>query len=152
GRLDESLDYLRRGERANPRSADVQEKLGRGLWDAGMYEEGLRHFERAVEIRPAPATRVAAATLVPPLYTCGEEVMRWRRRLVREVGKLREQGVKIDLTNQIARAPFYIPYAGLDDREVLREIALLHQPPPDPPLAGFANRDRVHVGFISSFF
>src|SRR5439155_1562660 len=64
-------------------------------------------------------------------------------------------GVKIDLTNQIARSPFYIPYAGLDDREVLKEIALLHQPPPDPPLRGVADRashDRVRIGFISSFF
>src|SRR5439155_22171629 len=97
GRLEESLGYLRRAERANPQSPDVQEKLARGLWDAGLYDEGLRHFERAVEIRPLPNTRVNAATLVPPVYTSLDEITRWRERLVSEVGKLREEGVKIDL-------------------------------------------------------
>ena len=155
GKPDDSIEYLRRGERAKPNSADIQEKLGRGLWDAGMYEEGLSHFERAVAIRPSPAARVAAATLVPPVYTSLEEVTRWRERLVSEVRKLRAEGVKVDLTNYIARSPFYIPYAGLDDRDILREIALLHQPPADPAPStrSAANDDgRTRVGFVSSFF
>src|SRR5207248_1074456 len=136
-------------------SADIQEKLGRGLWDTGMYDEGLAHFERAVEMRPSPQTRVNAATLVPPVYTSTHEVTRWRQRLVREVGKLREEGVEIDLTNTIARAPFYVAYAGFDDREVLKQIAQLHQAPADSPRSTTARSmgtDRIRVGFISNFF
>src|SRR5439155_17862434 len=81
-----------------------------------------------------------------------DEITRWRERLVSEVGKLREEGVKIDLTNTIARAPFYVAYSGLDDHEILKEIALLHQAPPDPALSRQAAKERIRVGFISNFF
>jgi protein O-GlcNAc transferase len=151
GRVDESLVYLRRAGDAAPQSAEVQEKLGRGLWDAGIYDEGLHHFEEALRIRPTPATRVAAATLVPPVYTSLAQIDEWRERLVREVDLLQREGVTIDVTNQPARSPFYVPYAGLDDREILREIALLHRPPADPPLQTRSG-DKIRVGFISSFF
>ena len=151
GRTDEAIALLRRAVAANPRSPDAQEKLGRALWDAGFYREGLTHFEEAVRLRPSPVARVNAATLIPPIYTSTEEVHAWRKRLVDEVGKLRREGVTIDLTNHVARTPFYLPYAGLPDREIMREIALLHRPPPDVPLWSRSG-NKIRVGFISTLF
>jgi predicted O-linked N-acetylglucosamine transferase (SPINDLY family) len=61
--------------------------------------------------------------------------------------------VTIDLSNHVARAPFYLPYAGLADRDVMREIAALHRPPADAPLPPRrAGGGRIRVGFISSLF
>ena len=151
GWIDDSLALLRRAVAVDPRSPDAQEKLGRGLWDAGSYGEGLAHFQQAIRLRPSPVARVNAATLIPPIYTSLEQVHAWRRRLVDEVAKLREENVTIDLTNHVARTPFYLPYAGLPDRDIMREIALLHRPPPDvaqPPPAGH----KIRVGFISTLF
>jgi predicted O-linked N-acetylglucosamine transferase (SPINDLY family) len=71
------------------------------------------------------------------------------------VGKLRHEGVTLDITHQTARAPFYVPYAGLDDREILREIALLHRAPADTPRSTPAPSSadtRARVAFLSSFF
>jgi predicted O-linked N-acetylglucosamine transferase (SPINDLY family) len=154
-RVDESINFLRKAERANPQSPDVREKLGRSLFDAGYYDEAVDHFARAVAARPSPETRVNAATLVPPIYRSIDDVAAWRERLRREVATLRREGVAVDVTRSPARAPFYVPYAGLDDdRDVLREIALLHRPPADPPLTGRAwqGERKVRVGFVSSFF
>jgi len=154
GKIDEALVWLQRAVEANPRSADAQEKYARALWDSGRYDEGVAHFEEAVRLRPTPETRVSAATLVPPVFTSVEAVGQWRERLVREVGKLRAEGaggVKVDLTDHIARSPFYVVYSGLDDRDVLREIAELYQPPPDAALSRGAAGGRVRVGFISAF-
>ncbi len=150
GKIDEALVWLQRAVEANPRSADAQEKYARALWDSGRYDEGVAHFEEAVRLRPTAETRVNAATLVPPVFTSLESVTQWRERLVREVGKLRGDGVKIDLTDHIARSPFYVVYSGLDDRDVLSEIAELHQAPSDPALSRGA-AGRLRVGFISAF-
>src|SRR5688500_18728352 len=130
-RPEESLALLRRAVSTNPRSPDAQEKFGRALWDAGFYDEGLAHFNEAIRLRPSPVARVNAATLIPPIYTSTEQVHAWRRRLVDEVAKLRRENVTIDLINHVARTPFYLPYAGLPDRDVMREIARLHRAPPD---------------------
>ena len=151
GRLDESLALLRRAVSINPRSPDAQEKLGRGLWDAGFYDQGLAHFDEAIRLRPSPVARVNAATLIPPIYTSLEQVHAWRRRLVEEVAKLRRENVAIDLTNRIGRTPFYLPYAGLHDRDIMREIALLHRAPPDVPLPPRTG-EKIRVGFISTLF
>jgi predicted O-linked N-acetylglucosamine transferase (SPINDLY family) len=155
-RADEALALLRRAEAAKPVSAEVKEKLARVLWDAGLYEEALSRFEEAIKLKPAPATRVVAATLVPPVYRSLDEVTRWRQRLVDEVGKLTREGVKMDLTRQTARSPFYVPYAGLEDREILRAIAALHEAPSDAaPLSSRSRQaadGRVRVGFCSTFF
>ena len=127
------------------------EKLGRALWDLGVYDRGLQHFHEALRLRPSPASQVAAATLVPPIYTSIEQVQTRRDRLIREVDRLREAGVTIDITNHVARTPFYLPYAGLPDRDVMREIAKLHRPPPDVPLPPRAG-EKVRVAFISTLF
>jgi predicted O-linked N-acetylglucosamine transferase (SPINDLY family) len=148
-RLDDSLALLRRALGASPNSPDAHERLGRGLWDAGAYEDGLAHFAEAIRIRPSPVARVSAATLVPPIYRSLEEVQAWRDRLLTEVAKLRGDGVTIDLTNHVARAPFYLPYAGLNDRDVMRDIAALHRPPPDVPLPPRTG-GKIRVGFIST--
>jgi predicted O-linked N-acetylglucosamine transferase (SPINDLY family) len=151
-RPDESIALLRRAVGVNPRSPDAQEKLGRGLWDAGFYEEGLSHFNEAIRLRPSPVARVNTATLIPPIYTSLEQVQTWRNRLTDEVGKLRRENVTIDLTNSVARTPFYLPYAGLPDREIMREIALLHRPPADAPLPPRRAGEKIRVGFISTLF
>lgn len=121
------------------------------MWDAGVYDEGLSHFDEAIRLRPSPVARVHAATLVPPIYTSREQVQAWRDRLVDEVAKLRRENVMIDITNHVARTPFYLPYAGLPDRDVMREIARLHRPPPDEPLPPKA-AGKIRVGFISTLF
>jgi predicted O-linked N-acetylglucosamine transferase (SPINDLY family) len=150
-RADESLALLRRAVEINPRSPDAQEKLGRGLWDAGFYDEGLAHFADAVKLRPTPAARINFATLIPPIYTSREQVQAWRKRLVEEVAKLRRANVAINLTNHLARAPFYLPYAGLPDCEIMREMALLHRPPADARLP-MRTGERIRLGFISTLF
>lgn len=150
-RTDESLALLRRAVAVNPRSPDAQEKLGRALWDAGFYSEGLAHFDEALRLRPSPVARVNVATLIPAIYASRAQVQQWWNRLVEEVEKLRRAGVTIDLSNHVARTPFYLPYAGLQDRQIMREIAQLHRAPPDVPLPPRTG-SRLRVGFISTLF
>jgi protein O-GlcNAc transferase len=150
-RADESLALLRRAVEINPRSPDAQEKLGRGLWDSGFYDQGLTHFAEAVKLRPTPAARINFATLIPPIYTSREQVGAWRKRLVEEVAKVRRANIAINLTNHVARTPFYLPYAGLPDRGIMREIALLHRPPADARLP-MRTAEKIRVGFISTLF
>ena len=119
----------------------------------GFYDEGLAHFDEAIRLRPSPVARVNAATLIPPIYTSREQVHTWRQRLVDEVAKLRRENVTIDLTNHVARTPFYLPYAGLPDREIMREIAQLHRAPAGrAAVAARESGGKIRVGFISTLF
>ncbi|MGH7176316.1 MAG: tetratricopeptide repeat protein, partial [Tepidisphaeraceae bacterium] len=150
---DDAAECFRRALRIDPRSADAHERLARTLWAQVRIEEAMSHFEQAMRIAPTPRLRAVVATLVPPVYRSKEESLTWRRRLEDEVAALKRQGFRLDITHELAPTTVYLPYQGLDDREVARDVASLFAPPADPPLPRRRGAEqRIRVGFVSALF
>lgn len=151
GDLDGAIECLQKAVQIEPNSADAHEKLARALWAVVRTDEALEHYQAALKLAPSPKLRVTIATLVPAIYKSVEDVNAWRKRLVEEVEKLHREGVKLDLTNETPPNIVYLPYQGLEDREVAERIAGLCVAP-QLPLRARSAGERVRVGFISSLF
>jgi predicted O-linked N-acetylglucosamine transferase (SPINDLY family) len=64
------------------------------------------------------------------------DLISWRERLVREVRQLRDEHIVHDLSDDPGLILFYLPYQGLNDREIQQEIARLYRAPIDGSVDG----------------
>src|SRR5262249_41317201 len=84
-----------------------------------------------------------------------------RRRFSDNVSRLKQEGVRLDLTRQHAHAPFYLAYQGECDKELRRALAGLYRAPMTARVAPVttgrgegrvASGRKIKVAFISSYF
>jgi protein O-GlcNAc transferase len=179
GRISEAVARYLRALELDPELADAHAAL------AGAYEWAIEpdaatdHYLRALELSEQPGMawqlRLCLAQL-PPLYRDAAEIGRRRRayeeeleRLSRQTddferrlkefedmgGRLRQSGLSEWIgVNQ----PFYLPYQGLDDRELQQRYGGLmcriagfdHPPAPAPAPPG--SQEPVRLGIVSGFF
>src|SRR5437763_1279041 len=118
--FDGAVEQYEKAVQADPNSADAHEKLARALWSLVRTDDAVKHYAIALKLAPSPSPRlrVTIATLVPPIYKSEDDVIAWRKRLVDQVDALHRDRVKLDLTNETAPNIVYLPYQGLEDREI----------------------------------
>lgn len=116
----------------DPNNADVHERLARALFACCRTDEAMKHYEQAYRLAPTPHLRMAIATLIPPVYRSIEDVSWWRARLEREIAALHAEGFRLDITNQPPPTTVYLPYQGLEDRDIAKKIAELCSVTPSP--------------------
>jgi protein O-GlcNAc transferase len=153
---EEAITSQRQALRLQPNFAEAHAHLGHALSDLLKHEEALTAYEAALRLKPTPGLRIHVATLLPPLYRSKEELHFWRTRLTNEVGRLREEKITRDLTNEAATALFYLAYQGLNDRDLQSQIAGLYTAPQQVLGSASASprspNGKIKVGFISKFF
>jgi protein O-GlcNAc transferase len=153
---DKAIACFQKTLRLKPDFADVHDTLGSLLNEQGKVDEAVASFQQALAIRPNARLRIALATRLPIVYQSMAELESWRSRLIREVGQLQRENVVHDLTDEPALSLFYLPYQGLNDRDILRDVARLYrapQPIAGPPAASARGPSRkIRVGFLSAYF
>jgi predicted O-linked N-acetylglucosamine transferase (SPINDLY family) len=152
-RCDEALDVYGRARELSPRDANVLKGHAFALSELGYVEESIATYLQASELSSNPIYRILAAIQLPLVYSSGEDVLRWRNRLVRELDALVAEGITADVGIQTAESAFSLPHQGFDDLDIQRKLARLYRP---PALASGIWQPRpdggIRVGFISSFF
>jgi predicted O-linked N-acetylglucosamine transferase (SPINDLY family) len=138
----------------DPQLAVAHSNLGVYFKDQGKLDEAAAHFEASLAIEPSNTLRVLLATLLPPVYASQENVAAWRRRVIENLDRLREQGVNLDPGREVVPNFFYLAYQGCNDRDIQRDLAALYAAHASlsPPLAARAAGERIRVGFISKYF
>jgi predicted O-linked N-acetylglucosamine transferase (SPINDLY family) len=158
-KMEEAIVSYRESVRLQPDYALAHGALANALQFQGEVDEAEVHLREAIKqqgVRQRPTThlRIALATLLPVVYQSVADIETWRRRLIEEIGQLREQQVLDDLTEETVVNFFYLPYQGLNDRDIRREFARLHRVPTDhsPLTTHHSPSAKIRIGFLSSFF
>jgi len=165
---DQAVACYQQAIQLKPDMAQAYVSLARVQGKLGKVDEEIACLEQAVRLQPTAFARITLATRLPVIYQSVADLEASRDRLIRGIRQLREQQVVHDLTEETAVNVFYLAYQGLNDRDIMRELAGLHRAPqlvgrafqPDfggevglgsPTYKVDGNR-RIRVGFVSSFF
>jgi tetratricopeptide (TPR) repeat protein len=156
GKLEEAVGHYEHVLALQPNDATVHSNLGNALKELGKLDQAAAHFRKALTLQPAHRHRVLLATLLPPIYQSLDELHERRRQLADNVRRLREEGVTLDLTREIVPVLFHLAYQGLNDRDILRDVARLYTAPFQQDRPSFAGPEggsrKIRVGFVSRCF
>lgn len=144
--------------RLNPHHADAHTNLGLLSKAEGRVVDAEASFREAFRSQPRPMLRVLANTLLPPIYESTADVLAWRRQFTKNVAALHRDGVRLNPTRDCFASVFYLPYQGLNDRDLNCEFARLYAGS-EPAQAATPRQDtprpagaRLRIGFISRHF
>jgi predicted O-linked N-acetylglucosamine transferase (SPINDLY family) len=125
--LRKALDFDRGHVHANV-------NLGTILKNMGRLTEASECLQRVLDRDPGNSkVRVLAATLLPPIYSSVAELLECRRKFSENVKSLVAQGVSVDPEKELVPHIFYLPYQGLNDRDLQRDLARLYPVAASPP-------------------
>lgn len=151
GCLDEARACLERALALRPALVPALANLGYLCRDEGRVLEADRYFLQAQSAQPDVKLRITQALLLPPVYQSLADLQAWRARITENIARLREERVMLDLTREAAPTPFYLPYQGLNDRDLMRDLAALFVSEPPVDLPRHTDK-RIRVGFASAYF
>ena len=156
GEFDKAKEHYERALSLKPELAEAHANLSAWLAQQGQLVSAENHLQEALRLEPSDLLRVQHATLLPPIYQSVDEMLTWRKRLTDHVQRLHDDGLKIDLSNDPAAPIFYLTYQGLNDRDILRQVASLYRSPVEPgdssQSAPQSNNGKIQIGLISRCF
>jgi protein O-GlcNAc transferase len=141
--------------RLKPGLADAHASLASALAEQGRTREAVAKLEQALRLNPSARLQIALATCQPVISQSVAEMECWRGHLVKAVAELCEQEIVHDVTEEPAAILFYLPYQGLNGRDIQRDVARLHRAPISDfrfSIVDRRERRRIRMGFLSSFF
>ncbi len=150
-RWDEGEQRFRRALAIIPTHADASLNLGRVLKSQGNLEEARECFENALAVRPSNLLKIHLATLLSPIYQSTEELLTARLQFQESVDRLVREGVALDPAHEILPNNFYLPYQGLNDRDLQQQFARLY-PTVDcshSSATGSSQINRLRIGVLS---
>jgi predicted O-linked N-acetylglucosamine transferase (SPINDLY family) len=166
--FDDATAQVRTALGIEPKNAKAYNTLGTVLANQGKLEEARASYQQALAFQPSDRLRIVLATMLPLVYESMDHLWAERRGFSENLCRLREEGVSLDLTRQLAPTSFYLAYQGQNDRDLRQEFAsLCHPPGAEPAFSGgglaFDRREnlaaahhslgrKVRVGFISAHF
>jgi predicted O-linked N-acetylglucosamine transferase (SPINDLY family) len=165
GRHDEAIAQYEAALRIDPNSFMAHYNCGVALRGETRIAEARAHFAQALDLKPdfLEAELALCMAELPALYRDASDIARHRGayadRLARLSADVAGAGAGAALAEAIgSHQPFYLPYQGLDDRElqtaygslVCKVMAARYEPPvlPDPP----APHEPIRLGIVSGFF
>jgi protein O-GlcNAc transferase len=170
GQFDDAIKYLKAALQMNPSFFDAYYILGLALIVHGKLEEAIAAFDMALYFNPnyIKARWAKCISHLPIIYKAQSEIQFSRTRYYNELMKLR-QTIKLTIKQDIKDAaeavgniqPFYLPYQGLNDKELQRlygelvcKIMAARYPdyanPIDIPT--LLSGESLRVGIVSGYF
>jgi predicted O-linked N-acetylglucosamine transferase (SPINDLY family) len=122
---------------------------------AGRMKEAEQRFQLLSQLSPLPTGPILLASMLPPIYHSMEDLRYWRQRLEDNVRKLVNQGLKSNLSENIAVPEFFAQYHGLNDRQLQETRTRLYIAPQHPNWGRKRQRsagEKIRVGLISKYF
>jgi predicted O-linked N-acetylglucosamine transferase (SPINDLY family) len=151
GLVDDAIATYHRAMRLRPHYPDANVNLALAYAEKGEMDLVCANYEEAARLLPTAWNRILPALVLPAIYSSLEELQRWRQRLIDRVAALRRDQVVYTLTNEVTHTLFFLPYHGLNDRDIQREVAGLYAAPnedlPFPPQQQPSGK--IKLGFIS---
>ncbi|MCG8653904.1 MAG: DUF4915 domain-containing protein, partial [Pirellulales bacterium] len=152
-RLDEARYKYEQALASEPGNAVVHANLAQTLSDLGFVNEAETHFVASNRIHPIPKAKIAAATMLPPIYQSMVDLEERRRRLFENIQALQVEGVRMDPTREVVPHLFYPAYQGLNDAGLYREYAQLFSSKEAEEATATRKREgRIRLGILSEFF
>jgi predicted O-linked N-acetylglucosamine transferase (SPINDLY family) len=155
GRPDDADRTYARAIEVDPANVSALANRARFQGDRGHVEAARELYAQANRGNATPQILLAAATTLPVIYDSVEHVQQERTRLLDELDRLYQQGVRIDPTQFVLPNMFYVAYQGENDREVMSRFAQLLIPPerramqlPEPKRSG---KKRLRLGVLSKY-
>lgn len=155
GRPDDADQTYAQAIQADPTNVAALANRARFQGDRGHVEVARELYAQANRGNATPQMLLAAATTLPVIYDSVEHVQQERQRLLAELDRLYQQGVRIDPTRFVLPNMFYVAYHGENDREVMTRFARLLTPPerravqlPAPKPSG---QKRLRLGLMSKY-
>lgn len=155
GRPDDADRTYARAIEVDPTNVSALANRARFQGDRGNVEVARELYAQANRGNATPQMLLAAATTLPVIYDSVEHVRQERARLLAELDRLDQQGVRIDPTRFVLPNLFYVAYQGENDHEVMSCFARLLVPPerravqlPQPTSSG---QQRVRLGVLSKY-
>lgn len=156
GRLDEAIAGYERALALDPENFEARNHLGTVYENQGRLAEAAACYDALLARHESPAVRFKRATLLPVIYTSGEDLLDHRRRLTEGLDRLVAEGLRLDPVRDMLPPSFYLAYQGQNDIDVHRSIASLCAESSRDFTARRQARPRqdrrLRIGFVSSFF
>jgi predicted O-linked N-acetylglucosamine transferase (SPINDLY family) len=159
GRDMEAITHFQRALMLDPQFIDAYCNLGDVMQEQGRIDEAASYYRQALEIEPADGLRFKLATLLPVIPDSVEEILDRRHAFEHAIAVLARDGVRLsDPVKEVGRPNFYLTYHGLNNCNLLVQIARLYETA-CPTLLWEAPHCRIHtrrpgpvrVGFISKY-
>lgn len=171
-----AIAHLRQALEFDKEHVHANINLGTILKNSGRLTEASDCFQRVLAKDPGNSkVRIMAATMLPPIYSSVAELNECRRKFCENVDSLVAAEVSVDPEKELIPHIFYLPYQGLDDRDVQSNLARLYPVAELPPAAapsfspagmisraialsnGLANlgieeAEKIRIGFVSHHF
>lgn len=135
GRIYESLGYYPEATHAYQQT--LPEFAGEpALWrrliecalGQGLHRQALDAASQCVRVSATCSDRFKRVSLIPPPISHGKsEIQYWREQLAQEIENLLSQPVPNAFELPLTTPHFYLAFQGLDDRELLNQLAALYQ-------------------------
>ncbi len=155
GRAEDADRTYARAIEIDPTNVAALANRARFQGDRGNVEASRELYAQANRGNATPQMLLAGATTLPVIYDSVEHVQQERARLLMELDRLHQQGVRIDPTRFVLPNMFYIAYQGENDREVMSRFAKLLVPTdrravqlPEPKRSG---SKRLRLGVLSKY-
>lgn len=155
GRAEDADRTYAKAIEADPANVAALANRARFQGDRGNVEAARELYAQANRGNSTPQMLLAGATTLPVIYDSLEHVRLERARLLDELERLDQAGVRIDPTRFVLPNLFYVAYQGENDREVMSRFARLLVPTrqravplPEPTPSG---QKRLRLGVLSKY-
>jgi predicted O-linked N-acetylglucosamine transferase (SPINDLY family)/SAM-dependent methyltransferase len=170
GQTQTAISHLRNALEFDIEHVHANVNLGTILKNMGRLAEASACFQRVLAREPGNnKVRILAATMLPPIYSSVTELTECQRRFRENVAALIAGGISVDPEKELIPHIFYLPYQGLNDRDLQRDLARLYPVPVKPPTGApafspasapsdrLSRRERdatgkIRIGFVSHHF
>ena len=170
GQTQIAISHLRKALEFDIEHVHANVNLGTILKNMGRLAEASACFQRVLVREPGNTkVRIMAATMLPPIYSSVAELTECRQKFCENVAALLAERISVDPEKELIPHIFYLPYQGLNDRDVQRDLARLYPVAAKPQaaapalaLAGAASdrhsrgegnaTGRIRIGFVSHHF
>jgi predicted O-linked N-acetylglucosamine transferase (SPINDLY family) len=162
GKLDEAVAHYRQALALSPTLAEGHLSLAGALELEGKTQEALESYQQALALKPNDGIRIRIATILPVIIGTDHNVTAIRDTFDQNLTSLLQGKLSLhDPVREIGRTHFYLAYHGQNDREIQIKMtqlferacpSLLYTAPHCASAELVRLRDKIRIGFVSSFF
>ena len=156
GEFDTAIQHYEQAIRLKPDYIIALSNLGERFQDLGKIDDASGYYKKVYELKPKDGLRVKMALMLPPIYLSIDEMMAYRQQCVKDIDAL--LGEKLTIPNpveDVGPPTYYLPYHGLNDREIQKKAALLLESScefSENVRFSRGQKNKINVGFVSTHF
>jgi protein O-GlcNAc transferase len=160
GDLDEAIACYQKALRLKPELTEALSNMGDALQEQGRCGEAIACYEQALALKPNSGIEVKRFFALPVICESRESIRRYRKGILDNIVSSRGKSISLENpSKQVGSTSFYLPYHGLNDKEMQEQIASFYiRTCPDLvwSTSGWNSKERregtkIHIGIISKF-